>query len=178
MAFLHTCRTCAVASQPCAARDSINAALRGLGVRSAKHRCTSFQSAYAPGDPVKVQVRAYMSSSDRFDPEERAAPLNWYRGRFIKFVGPKALAYVANGTMDEGGEDEPLETSTGFMKVPLSRLRPDVGEPISVKECVQCGSIPTLGQPCRRDPYWVRECRMPDAFAALTQPPAIPLEVD
>jgi len=109
-----------------------------------------------------------MSSSDRFD-EGHAAPLNWYRGRFIKFVGAKALAYVANGTEDIHDEDEPLETSTGFLKVPLSRLRPDEGETISVAECVQCGSIPTVGQRCQRDPQWVRTCRMADVFEALGQ---------
>jgi len=170
MAFLHTCRTCALSSKPCAAREAIQASLRGLGVRSAKHRCASFLPAYSPGCPVQVQVRAYMSSSDRFD-EERAAPLNWYRGRFIKFVGAKALAYVANGTADIHGEDEPLETSTGFLKVPLSRLRPDEGETISVTECVQCGSIPTLGQRCLRDVEWVRSCRMQTEAgrAALSQ---------
>lgn len=168
MAFLHTCRTCALAPEPCASRDAIQASLQGLGVRSAKHRCVSFQPAYAPGAPVKVQVRAYMSSSDRFD-EDSPAPLNWYRGRFIKFVGAKALAYVADGTQDEGGEDEPLETSTGFLKVPLSRLRPDVGDAISVQECVQCGAIPTVGQRCQRDPQWVRTCRMADVFEAIGQ---------
>lgn len=164
MTFLHTCRTCSLASVPCAARDAIKASLRGLCVRSAKHRCASFQPAYVPGAPVQVQVRAYMSSSDRWD-EEREAPLNWYRGRFIKFVGAKALAYVANGSdaLDEAGG--PLEASTGFLKVPLSRIRPDTGESISVQECVQCGVIPTLGQPCSRDPVWARACRMPEAFS-------------
>jgi hypothetical protein len=159
-----TCRSCFRADAPCEVRDTLSGALTGLGILSVKHRCPAYQPMHRPGDAVLVQTRAWIGG----DLEEGYPPMCWYRGRFIRYVGAKALAFVEPGTEPENDE-HPLESATGFIKVPYSRIRAsDWASRIDVTACGWCAAILTIGQPCGRDPHYTpaRSCLALQAEAA------------
>jgi hypothetical protein len=157
MPYLYTCRTCALPPKTCPTRATVSAALTALGVRSAKHHCADFKALFEPGDAVTVETRAWLSKHQQEECDEEP-PILKYRGRFIRYVGTKAVVFVKPGTESENGAFRyQLESETGFIKASVSRVWPsDWSPPIDVSECRFCGIIPALGQTCNRDKTWNR----------------------
>lgn len=156
MAFLHTCKACALKEGDCALRDQMKVEARRLGIRSLKHQCADKQPLFRPGAPVLVKT---IPTYDH-DPEYQV-PRLWFRGHFVRWSADgRPVVFVAPGTKAEEDEDWAFEPSgSGFVRAALSRVTPGSGERRDVTSCFQCGATPGLGQPCGRDPEYFRECR-------------------
>ncbi len=150
MAYLHTCAGCALRKSDCAIRTKLRAAIAGLGVTAAKHRCASFLPHYPPG--ASVQVKTYVSTEG--DGEDGPA-ISWFPATFIRQVGTRGVAFIKPGTEDETGIHPFEPRGNGFVKVPLARIRAgDQPSAPDISECVFCGVIPALGQKCQGDPEY------------------------
>ncbi len=150
MTAFPTCHTCAFPAATCATRNALRSAISGLGLTSVKHRCRDFQPAFSPGDAVKVETLAWLHR-DEDDPPPRL----WFPGHFVRLTGRKALVYVPEGAADLSAEEVKFEPSgNGFLKVPLARVAHRDAPSVDVTECRFCGAIPTLGNPCGRDPNY------------------------
>lgn len=155
MTYFHTCRAC-VGNGACELQSDMKTKLAGLGVRSLKHRCTSRVDLFSPGDPIVVETWPTFRNDD----EDGARARCWFRGHFVQYAGNKPLVFVAAGTISEDGGWEFYPNGNGFLKVSLSRVKPREGDRVAVTACRWCAAIPSLGQPCGRDPNYtpMRDC--------------------
>ncbi len=155
MAHFRTCRTCERAAGACEIRDRLRAAVAGLAVSSLKHRCPTFSPLYKIGQPIEVLTVAWTGLKETYDYGEQEPPRHWYPGHVIRWsVGGALIVFVREGTLPVLGADPFEPRASGFIKVPMSRVRPsDHAPPIDTSECVQCGAIVAVGQPCNFEPY-------------------------
>lgn len=142
---------------PCADRERLLAATKGLGITSIKHKCPAFAPRFKPGDPIVVLTVPWMSSQY---PEEGEPPQHWYPGHFVKYCGASGktpLVFVKAGALpSDSAMPDPFEPAgTGFIKAPATRVKPSGwAPPVCVDECRNCGVITALGQPCNRDEHY------------------------
>lgn len=163
MTYFHTCVGCARQHDPCETRASIRECIKGLAIGSLKHRCPVRIAKYGAGEPVFVlTVDSYKGDVDEDGPVR-----DWFPAHFIRQHGTRGVAYIAPGASSE--KSWAAFEGTGFVKVPMSRIKPRDGERLDVTECRQCGAMPGVGQACQLDPHYsdIMKCISPVEGAAV-----------
>ena len=144
MTHFSACTGCAVPTSECETLATLKAAIKGLHITAVRHRCVTRQPRFTPGQAVWIKTFACRDSADEDGP-----PICWFPGIFVRQKESRAVAFIAPGALEEDGtegHDYAFETDgRGFVKVPLSRMRPRVfAARVPVEECPACGDIPTL----------------------------------
>jgi hypothetical protein len=101
----------------CHERAKMAAQIKGMHITSIKWRCFVRQNRFSIGDPVWARTMVG-------DGDEEAV---WgdFPGIVVRLDGSKALVFIDKGAMDDEEEYQfqPRNSSNGFCKLPLSRLR-------------------------------------------------------
>ena len=148
---LLTCTGCKFSGE-CARARNMKDVLRGLGIFSLKFRCPQREDVFSPGQAAIFTT--YISDSN--DTGESTARNVHYQGRVIQQYGGKVVGFIAPSTPDESG-DYPFEARcSGYVKMPLARVKPDDTRPaISLSCCRFCGSHFDLTGVCRGEPDYL-----------------------
>lgn len=143
-----TCNGCAT-DGACDIQKEKRAALRGLGITSAKFVCRDRADVFLPGEPVIFTTYV----ADDYDERGGSVQVS-YRGYCIKQTGTKIFGFIKPGEEDVGGEGIPFEPrSNGFVKMTMKRVRKDSSRSIAdLSFCGQCGAYAGLGQ-CFKETY-------------------------
>ena len=145
MTYFHTCVGCAEQQTACPVREAVKSAVRGHGITSIRHRCSTRRPMYVPGQRVEVLTFCDLD----VDPEEWPPPRVWFPAVVVSQTAGRILAHIKPGTMDTTGEYEFATKGRGYCKSRLSRVRPtSSAELVDLTHCDQCGAIPALGDPC------------------------------
>lgn len=127
------CMGCVLQGKPCDLREQVKAQVRGLGVTSIKWRCIGRKPRVEIGDPVwALTVEATKGTYDE-DGEPRR---DYFPGIAIADKGSKMIVFIEPGAEGRDNDDSKFETSSGFCKIPLSRITIREGERVRV--CKHC----------------------------------------
>jgi hypothetical protein len=147
----YTCSGCVIEKGECDHRDSLKAAVAGLGIRSLRHVCKARTPLYKPGDAVFVRTAADLGASG----DEGEFFIGWYPGVVLGEARTKLLVFVKQGTLDETEDCPFTPRGNGVVKAPRFRVKPRPGvPPTDVTPCEWCGSVTTVGQACLIDPFF------------------------
>lgn len=157
MTHFHACTGCALKGKPCASREALAAAVKGLGVSSIRHRCKVRVPTYEPGAAVLILTHASSEPSEDDEPRR-----GWFPGIFIRQSGTQVIAFIAPGAVAAGlSAAYPFEPQrNGFVKAPFSRIKPsDHAPPADMTHCSLCDSYPAFQRGCRgHDEFGRRVC--------------------
>lgn len=149
---LNTCTGCKFKGD-CDHAAHLRLALKGHGIRSVKFTCAKREPVFRPGDPAIFKT--FISDPDeehRGGVEEVA-----YAGVVIEQKGGKVIGFIKPGAPDIYGETPFEAKGNGYVKMPLTRVRPDPSrEPVEIKTCRWCASNYAIDGRCDRDPNYTR----------------------
>jgi hypothetical protein len=155
---LMTCTGCKLAGN-CGHAAFLRKALRGYGIRSMKFACALREEIFRPGQAALFTTFV----SDEDDEYRRSVTEVTYPGYVLKQMGSKVLGYIKPGAGEVSGEEIPFEPkANGFVKMPLSRVKPDdQRDDADVTACRWCARHIGLGEACERDPHYtpLSQCR-------------------
>ena len=158
MSRFSACTGCALSPATCFTGRRLRKALEGMFVSYVRHRCAERVPLYQPGAAVLIRTRPYQALPPQdgvyIPSEEREAEPPWceFQGIFIRQRGRLAICYIAKGTQDLDCEWEFYPSTNGFLKIPMSRLKPLPNVPaIDLQECVRCGEYYALTKWCGRE---------------------------
>lgn len=133
MTFYRACVGCTLQGQPCGARETMRARIKGLSVTSVKWRCTSRESRFVVGE----LVWAHTVDGGQVSGEEGEPIFADFPAVVIKMLaGAKALVFIDPGVECSDGETQFSTSGIGFCKIPLSRLKTRDGTRVEV--CPAC----------------------------------------
>jgi hypothetical protein len=142
---LLTCTGCKFAGD-CDHARHMRASLKLMGIRSVKFACAKREDLYAPGQAVVFQT--WVTTDDEYRPSVEV----YYPGYALGHKGTRVFGFIAPGTPDTSGHHPFEPRAAGYVKIPLSRVRPDpTRENGDARQCGWCARHPGLGAGCGVD---------------------------